>query len=31
MEQPKGFIVEEQEHKVCKLIKSLHRLKQARK
>ena len=24
MEQPKGFVVKGQEHKVCKLVKSLY-------
>ena len=31
MEQPEGFIVKNQEHKVCKLVKSLYGLKQAPK
>ena len=31
MEQPKGFVVKEQEKKVCRLIKSLYGLKQAPK
>ena len=31
MEQPKGFIVKGQEHKVCKFVKSLYGLKQAPK
>ena len=31
MEQPKGFIVKGQKHKVCKLVKSLYGLKQAPK
>ena len=31
MEQPEGFIVPEQENKVCRLIKSLYGLKQAPK
>ena len=31
MEQPEGFIVKGQEHKVCKLVKFLYSLKQATK
>lgn len=31
MKQPEGFIIQGQEHKVCKLIKSLYGLKQAPK
>ncbi len=31
MEQPEGFVVEGQEKKVCKLIRSLYGLKQAPK
>ena len=31
MELPEGFIVKNQEHKVCKLVKSLYGLKQAPK
>jgi hypothetical protein len=31
MEQPKGFALLENEHKVCKLIKSLYGLKQTPK
>ena len=31
MEQPEGFIVKDQEHKVCKLVKFLYGLKQAPK
>jgi hypothetical protein len=31
MKQPEGFIVQGQEHKVCKLVKSLYGLKQAPK
>ena len=30
MEQPEGFVVKGQEKKVCKLVKSIHGLKQAR-
>ena len=30
MEQPEGFVVKGQEKKVCKLVKSIYRLKQAR-
>ena len=29
MEQPTGFIIKEQEHKVCKLLKSIYGLKQS--
>ncbi|TNV98057.1 hypothetical protein C5H24_12665, partial [Xylella fastidiosa] len=31
MKQPEGFVVQGQEHKVCKLVKSLYGLKQAPK
>ena len=31
MEQPEGFVVQGQENKVCKLVKSLYELKQAPK
>ena len=31
MQQPEGFVVQGQEHKVCKLVKSLYGLKQAPK
>jgi hypothetical protein len=31
MEQPDGFVVKDQESKVCKLLKSLYGLKQAPK
>ena len=31
MDQPKGFVTPGQERKVCKLVKSLYRLKQATK
>ena len=31
MEQPEGFIIPGQEKKVCQLVKSLYRLKQAPK
>ena len=31
MEQPEGFVLPENENKVCKLIKSLYGLKQAPK
>ena len=31
MEQPKGYVVLGQKHKVCKLVKSLYGLKQAPK
>jgi hypothetical protein len=29
MQQPEGFVVKQQEEKVCRLIKSLYGLKQA--
>jgi len=31
MKQPEEFVIPGQEHKVCKLVKSLYRLKQAPK
>ncbi|GKB74780.1 retrovirus-related pol polyprotein from transposon TNT 1-94, partial [Tanacetum coccineum] len=31
MEQPEGFVIQGQENKVCRLVKSLYRLKQAPK
>lgn len=31
MEQPEGYVVQGQEHRVCKLVKSLYGLKQAPK
>ena len=31
MNQPKGFVMSDNEHKVCKLVKSLYGLKQAPK
>ena len=29
MEQPVGFIIQDQEHKVCRLLKSIYDLKQS--
>ena len=31
MEQPEGFVLQGNEHKVCRLVKSLYGLKQAPK